>query len=166
MIQSLNDSMPLNDPSFKRAKDLALRFLSNRARSGREVEKKLREKEIDEETIREVITALEKVNLINDEAFAANWVEYRSRECLLGPLRLLLELEEKGVGEEIRARAVEECFQNMDEKELALAAAEKKIRSSGEISREKLKGRVFGYLQRRGFSSEAVYSAVNKLIND
>ncbi len=150
-------------PSLEHAKAIALRFLSYKSRTSQELEKKLREKHVDEETIHEVLRDLKDSELIDDSSYAVEWVDYRSKDKFIGPHRLLKELEMKGVSEEIRDKAVRECFQEMDEKEQAFKAAEKKMRQSEGGNEEKLKRRVCLHLQRKGFSSEAVYSAMGRI---
>jgi regulatory protein len=158
--------MPPQKSPLEQAKDAALRFISFRARTCREVEKKLREKDFGEETIREALDFLKNKKYVDDRAFAVEWVDCRSRNKFLGPLRLRKELEAKGVDEETRNKAVEKFFHHEDEKEFAFHAAERRMKACKDVSGEKLKRRLFGYLQRKGFSTEAAYSALNKVLDE
>ena len=157
--------MPSEKTPFQRARDIAYRYLSHRARSSHEVEKRLRERGVDESTLRQVLESLQKDKYVDDRSFARQWVECRSRNRFIGPFRLLRELQEKGIGEEIRAEAVREFFRGPEEeRDLALKAAEKRLRVSQGVEKEKLKGRLSRYLTGKGFSSEAVYFAINRLV--
>ncbi|MBI5186469.1 MAG: regulatory protein RecX [Nitrospinae bacterium] len=158
--------MPRQKSPLEQAKDAALRFLSPRARTCREVEKKLRDKGFGEETILEALAVLGNLKYLDDRAFAADWVECRSGNRFIGPLRLRKELEAKGVDEEIRNEAVDEYFRRSDEKGLALKAAERRLKIYKDVSGEKLKRRLFGYLQRKGFSTESALSALRKVLGE
>lgn len=141
-----------------------MRFLSPRARTCREVEKKLLDKGFGEETVRETLAVLKNLKYLDDRAFASDWVECRSGNRLIGPLRLRKELEAKGVDEEVRDEAVDEYFSRSDEKDLAFKAAERRMKIYKDVSGEKLKRRLFDYLRRKGFSTECALSALRNIL--
>ena len=73
---------------FAQGKSLALYYISFKMRTSSEVRKYLSEHEIDNtDQIDEVINALTKNNLINDKAYAENFIEGKI-SMALGPIKL------------------------------------------------------------------------------
>jgi regulatory protein len=70
----------------EKAHQRALNFLSYRPRSVAEVQRNLREKDVPEEIIEQEIKRLERVGLLDDEAFARYWIARRvaSEGCIRG----------------------------------------------------------------------------------
>ena len=86
------------------AREIALRRLSVRARSRKELAQDLKSRDVPAEAAAEVLDRFAEVGLINDAAFAEEWVESRGRRA--GASRLRQELRVKGVAEEHIAEAV------------------------------------------------------------
>jgi len=143
-----------------KATEAALVLLEVRARARREIETRLAQKGYEEEVIGKVIEKLTKLALLDDAAFAAQWVEAKTREGGSRPVgrrRLSSELYGKGVAKEQIAQAVEKVS-NADELVLARAAASKKVRTVP-TDRDALQAerrKLMGFLQRRGFGWETV----------
>src|SRR5438477_7684893 len=81
--------------------DSALRFLSYRPRSAREVEMRLRKKGNTPEQISAVIEKLRQRGYVDDRDFARFWVSNRMSFSPRGPRLLRSELRQKGVSQEI-----------------------------------------------------------------
>lgn len=132
----------------------ALGLLNYRARSTQELRGKLRDAEFDVDLIDEVIADLERSDLLDDEAFAHEWVYQRHHRR--GKTRLVLdhELADKGISPAIRAQALNQIDDD-DEAELAQALAEKKARKVKRIGSradyDKELRKIIGVLARRGF---------------
>jgi len=149
------------------AKNVAFHFLSYRARTCKEMEDKLRARHFSDKVIRKTLGYLKEQGYLDDRAFAVDWVESRSSNQCIGPIRLLRELDSKGIEEGIREGAVESLFQEVEEKALAQAAAEKRmamIRKAGDIDGPGMRRRLYGYMKRKGFSSETVHSVITGLM--
>ncbi len=95
-VQNLKRS-DLLESAYQRA----LNYLSYRDRSEQEIRKNLVKKEIPEEIIQEVLDKLRQSTLVNDRAFARNWIENRSQFKPRGKKALSVELRQKGVAREI-----------------------------------------------------------------
>ena len=137
----------------------ALRLLDQRARSEHELTDRLRRVDADypPELIDEVVADLARSGLLNDAAFAHEWV--RQRHTRRGKSRAALdqELKHKGVASEQRAAALEQ-ISGEDEQERARQVVEKKARSLREVPADRLQydkelRRLVGMLARRGFPS-------------
>ena len=131
-------------------------LLDQRSRSRQELYDRLVQAEFDPEVVDEVLDDLAHAGLINDAAFAAEWV--RQRHKRRGKSRSVLdrELREKGVSQEDRDEALAQ-IDAADEEAMARALAEKKARSVKSVpadrkEREKALRRIVGVLARRGFN--------------
>ncbi len=145
---------------FERAKQIAYRFLSYRPRSKKEIEKKLREKKFSKDTIIMVINLLEENNYINDREFTLNYIRYRMENRPVGRASLEYELRKKGISSYLIEESLREIYgDGFDEYEIAVKMAEKKMDSL------KDKRKLFGYLQRKGFSYDTIERVVTALIN-
>lgn len=133
-----------------------LGLLDQRSRSRQELYDRLVQAEFDPEVVDEVLDDLAHAGLIDDAAFAAEWV--RQRHKRRGKSRSVLdrELREKGVIQEDRDEALSQ-IDAADEEAMARALAEKKARSVKSVpadrkEREKALRRIVGVLARRGFN--------------
>lgn len=146
----------------QQAIERAINYLSFRPRSQEEVRRHLRKKETPAEIIEDALTYLQSMDYINDKTFTSFWVENREQFNPRGSRALRNELRMKGVEREI----VEEAVDDEHDEELALRAGRKKAlllaRTPG-MDHAKFRNRLSGFLQRRGFSYEAVSHAVRTL---
>jgi len=131
---------------LEKAKAYALKYLTYRPRSIKEVKDYLKKKKVSPEIIEKVIDYLLTLSYLNDEEFCALWIRNRMQLKPMGKKRLYNELVEKGV----EASLIEEVLQKMmpEEVEIRLARQlliKKKLRIN---EPEKLKS----FLYRRGFS--------------
>jgi regulatory protein len=143
------------------AREIALRRLSVRARSRTELARDLKRRDVPAEAAAEVLDRFTEVGLIDDAAFAAEWVESRGRRS--GASRLRQELRLKGVAEEHIAEAI-----GARDGEADLAnARELAIRRCGAmqgLDRVVRQRRLTAFLIRRGFSSSVVRRVVAEVL--
>ena len=145
----------------KEAKDIALRFLSFRRRTERQVQEKLQKKGFDEKTIKATIDKLKEFDLINDLEFATAWVKDRLTYKPRGQKLLKQELWKKGIKKEIIEQATEELCQ--DEDKSALELLEKIKKRYKDLEPKVAKRRMFNFLLRRGFSYETTKRALSQV---
>lgn len=132
-----------------KAKQTAYRFLSFRARSRHEMERKLREKGFSAETIRETLGTLDHLGYLNDREFAHNFVRQKLQRKEIGRAVLKSGLLEKGIEKGIIEEVLKEVFRETNEKEIASRALD---RYRGSHDRR----RASAFLLRRGFPYEVV----------
>jgi regulatory protein len=132
------------------AMDRALNFLGYRARSRVEVERRLHRAGYGEGTVDAVVGRLVELGYVNDGEFARTFVEGRAAKY--GPRRLMRDLRQGGVDPEVSRQAVDERFEGDMERQAAFAAA--KRRYNTEEGSDAQSRRVYGFLARRGFSTE------------
>lgn len=148
----------------------ALRLLDQRARSHSELRGRLTDLEFDPRIIEEVLDDLQRAGLLDDAAFAHEWV--RQRHARRGKSASVLdrELREKGVAEAVRAAALEQ-IDSSDEEAAARAAAEKKARTvktvpADRAERDKVLRRIVGVLARRGYGGEMSLRIARSVLDD
>lgn len=144
------------------AKEVALRFLSFRRRTEKEVKDKLKKKDYDEKTIKRTIDKLKEYDLINDSEFAIAWVKERLAHKPRGKKLLKQELWKKGIKRAIIDQVTEELCQNEDKSASELLQKiQKRYRN---LEPKVARRRMYGLLLRRGFSYETVNQALKNII--
>jgi regulatory protein len=145
----------------KESKDAALKFLSYRMRSEKEVRDKLRKKEFAQDIIDEVIGDLKRVNLLDDYEFTSAWIRDRISNKPRGKTLLKQELWKKGIKDETIEKVLKEYFED-EEEELNLAKnlLEKRKKRYENLDKNIAKRRMMSFLLRRGFSYEIVKQAL------
>jgi regulatory protein len=142
-----------------RAVTAALRLLSLRPRSEREIRDALKRRATPEEVITETLERLASARLIDDGAFAENYVELRDRSSPRSRRLLAAELAARGVSKAER----EGALATVDEADAAYRAAGKKARSMGTAAKADFQRRLGEYLLRRGFSYDTAREATRRL---
>ncbi|MBM2846333.1 MAG: regulatory protein RecX [Bacteroidetes bacterium] len=152
------------------ARNVALRFLSYRQRSRKEIRDKLREKEFGEEEINQALDALERTGLVNDAAFARMFAHDHLALRPTGSILLKRKLLMLGVDKATIEEALADVMQNVDQNENAQQAGEKFLRKALAISpaqeKHRLRSKLTQFLVRRGFGWDAIGSAVAALLTD
>lgn len=146
-----------------KVRERALRLLDQRSRSRHELRERLldprRVKEgedgPDPDLVDDVLDSLTRSGLIDDEAFAREWVRQRFERRGKSTTVLRRELQDKGVSAADRESALQQIDES-DERELARELARKKARSvkavpADRAERDKELRRIVGVLARRGF---------------
>ena len=89
------------------AYDIAIKYLSNRLRSIKEVREYLKKKEIDKEIIDEIINKLKSQKYLDDKIYAKAFINDQINFSNNGPYKIRKELENNGVYSNI----VDECME-------------------------------------------------------
>ena len=144
------------------AHEAALRLLSYRPRSERELGQRLRLRGLAGEVVDEEIERLRGAGLLDDEAFAQSWVEDRQANAPRGQRLLRYELLGRGV----RAELAEAAVASVDDRTAALALARGRVSRLGDLSFEQFSRRLAGFLERRGFGYDVVAEAVRTTWNE
>jgi regulatory protein len=147
-----------------KAYNAALNFLSARPRSTREIRDRLRQKDYPDDHIDVALAKLEKLGLVNDEAFARFWVENRQNCRPKGARALQSELQQKGVEREVISQVLDTMTNTDDERDNALVIARGALRRyQNEPDKWAFSRKMGAFLQRRGFGFEAIKPAVDTL---
>jgi regulatory protein len=141
---------------FDKAYNLALAYVARRVRSEWELRDYFRRKEIDDDAGEQILDRLRNYGYVNDLAFARSWVENRRLLKSISRRRLMLELRQKHVADDI-VRAVFEEDETSDRDTLR-DLIEKKRRQSKYQDDIKL----MQYLVRQGYSYDDVKSVLRR----
>ncbi len=146
----------------QRARNSAYKLLEFRNRSEKELRDKLKEKKFSCQIIDETITYLKKYDLIDDNLFTKQWIHFRLNKPF-GIHRIRFELKMKGIKESIIKKHLDEAMQEYQELEVVQELAQKRAKKYKGIEEQKIRQRVYGYLSRRGFSSNSISKALKEL---
>lgn len=148
----------------RRAKEAALRWLSQRARSRAEIRRGLERKGYAGEVVEAVLSELEQLDLVDDRQFTRAWVEARTMSRPMGSRRIVHELRQKGVAPEVIEAALQERATPEGELLLARVAARQAIRRLRDEEPAALRRKLAAALSRRGFSWSVVSQAIEELL--
>jgi regulatory protein len=137
----------------------AARLLGYRPRSESEMRQRLARHGYDETTIEKTLDKLKDAGLVDDGAFARYWVENRDLNRPRSKRLTKMELRGKGVEAEIIEQAVSE----IDEKESAYRAAQKRAGRLAALDQREFRLRLGQYLGRRGFNYAIIKEITGKL---
>lgn len=153
---------PADDAAYQSAMERAGRLLATTARSEGELRSRLSGAGYQAAVVERVVARLIELRLIDDLAFARNWIERRARSRGLSPAAAVAELEAKGVRRDTAEAAV--VAAGLDEDAVALDWA---VRLAGKVAHRPLAeqaGRLREMLLRRGFSAEAADGAARAVL--
>jgi regulatory protein len=141
------------------ARAILLDQLTGRARSRQELADKLRQRRVPDEIATRLLDRFTEVGLVDDAAFARQWVESRQAGRGLAKRALADELRRKGVDADVVREAVDEVGP-ADEEAAARALVRKKLRSLERVDRATATRRLAGMLARKGYSAGLAFAVV------
>lgn len=140
--------------------DIAIKYISIRLRSVKEVKEYLKKKYEEEKLIEEAITKLKKLGYLDDNKFAKAFIKDKLNFTSWGDYKIKLELDHLGVSHEI----IEENISNIDEnilEEKMKKQIEKIIRTNKKYKDSELKNKIYTHLVTTGFTKEKVIRVLN-----
>lgn len=141
---------------YVRGRDKAMRMLSLRSRSRREIDSALRMLGIADAVRQGIVAELEEAGLIDDARFAREFVSVRKDTRRVGPHRLRVDMNKLGLNRAVVDKALS-TYGTDEQETLARALVERTLR--GGIVDEKALRRVVALLKRKGYD----YSVVNRV---
>ena len=152
------DTGPDADPESV-ARKILLDQLTGRARTRAELATKLAQREVPDDVAARLLDRFEEVGLVDDAAFAREWVEQRQSGRGLASRALAQELRRKGVADEVVRETLDEIDPD-DEVEAARSLVRAKLRSVRSLEHDKATRRLVGMLARKGHSPSVCYRVV------
>ena len=147
------------------ARKILLDQLTGRARTRHQLAEKLAQKNVPDELATRLLDRFEEVGLVDDAAFAREWVQQRSTGRGLARRALAHELRGKGIDDEIADQALDQVDGD-DELELARELVRRKLRSVAGLDPDKATRRLVGMLARKGHSPGVAYAVVKEELAD
>lgn len=141
----------------------ALKMLTRRALTIRELIDKLRRKGFDRRVAEETAGKCLELGYINEESIAEDHIRRGREDKLTGRFLLKHELGSRGIDRYLIDRVLDRLYPEGDEKEIALRFSLRKIRGMSDLSSEKRDRRVGSALHRRGFNGETIAAVMNEI---
>jgi regulatory protein len=144
------------------AREICLRLLTDRARTRQELAAALARKGVPAEAAAEVLDRFGEVGLIDDAAFAGQWVRSRHVHRGLGRRAIAIELRRKGVADEVAGEALAEVDAESEDRR-ARELVDRKLRSLAigtPDQRATAARRLVGMLARKGYGAGTAYRVV------
>ena len=147
----------------KSCHERALGLLAVRARSRRELERRLLQAGFGSEEVEDVLGRLGRVGLVDDEAFARQLAEHAFRVKRSGRRAVSSALASKGVAAELIERVIEASAGDDDLRAEALART--KASRMGSVEPAKAFPRLTALLVRRGYSPDVARQAARRALS-
>lgn len=166
---SLEEGMELSEEAYqhiihevigKRAIKRAMHILERQERTEFQLRRKLLQSAYPEEAIEDAIAYVKEYHYLDDERYARTFIcfqqEKRSRQ------RIKHDLMQRGIPKDLIEVCMEEEFV-FDEREQIRILLEKKHFSPDEADRKEWQ-KIYGFLQRRGFSSSDILAQMRRSV--
>ncbi len=140
----------------------ALKLLSYRSRSRKEMLERLKKKGFDNKQINNTMEFLEDTDLIKDEVLVTELFRYAIEKKYLGRKGIEMFLSMRGINRELIDETVLTHTRQM-EREAALKLVKKKSRPLKNYPEYIVKRRLWGILERRGFSTDTINTALKSM---
>jgi len=151
---------------FEKFLNSALRFLSYRPRSEKEVADNLKKKKASDSIVQLVIKKLKEQRFLNDREFAKWWIEQRTVVKPTGLRLIKIELKRKGIDKELIDEIIQESEHLVrNELEMARTLVQKRIDKLKNLDRQKIYQKLGGFLSRRGFDYDTIKKSIDEFIS-
>ena len=150
------------EESLNKAKSIVYRLLNIRLRSEHELRAKLASKKIPHAIVEQAIRYFRELDLVSDRQFARQWITSRLKKPF-GLNRIRLELTEKGIPTTVIQAELDEASKGYDELATAAQLAQHRAGKYKNIEPVKVRQRLYGYLQRRGFTVSTVLKVIRNI---
>ncbi len=144
------------DEKVDKIYNYCFKILSFKPYSEFEIRKKIRGrfKNLREKILNEVLEKLKELKYVNDEEFAENYINYRTKISPRGKFLLKQELLKKGIEGSLIEQTLDKI--NLDELDLAKQLVEHKTKSLKSFEPQKQKEKLMRFLQSRGFGYDVI----------
>jgi regulatory protein len=146
---------------FNAAKAAAIRYLSVKLKTEKEVRQKLKEYRYDNVTIGKVVEELKAMGYINNNLYIQKYLYDRSRMKPKSKKMLRYELQSKGLPVEDIDKVLSEW--KIDEYSVAENIIRKKF-GKYDLNDETIQKKIYSFLKHRGFDFSVAEEVINRLI--
>lgn len=136
----------------------AVKYISVRVRSEKEITDYLKRMIDDDELIREIIDKLYKNKLLDDEQFTKAFINDKFKFSSMGPYMIVAELKKHQIPDEVIYRYLNDISKE-EIMEKMMKQVNKIVKSSK--SKDKLKHKIYINLMRLGYYSEDIMKCLN-----
>ncbi|MDO8621470.1 MAG: regulatory protein RecX [Candidatus Levybacteria bacterium] len=151
---------------FEKFYNKALKFLSYRPRSEKEIRDKLFQKKTPQDLIEKIVSKLKEQKFINDEEFAKLWIESRNRSKPRSLRLIKLELKRKGIeGDIIDKMTNDEGLMIKDLESAKKLVAKRMARLKG-LDRQKIYEKLGRFLASKGFGWDTIKQVIDEVLSE
>ena len=151
----------VRDTKLQEYYNLCDKYISYRIRSVKEIEDYLKKKNVGLEDIEEVVDALKRDQLLDDDHFAECFIKDKLSFTTMGNYKIINELQKQHISSDI----IDKYSYLMDD-DVMLSRIErlvnKKMLATGNLSGYKLRDKIYRYLIGQGYSSSLVVTVLNE----
>lgn len=148
---------------FDKYYDKALRFLSFRPRSEKEVRDNLKKKKASDSTVDLIIKKLKDQKFLNDQEFTKWWIEQRTIVKPTGKRIIKIELQRKGIDKEMMQEVLENSEDLVhNELDMARDLVQRRFKKYRGMERQEVYRKLGGFLSRRGFDYDTIKKAIDE----
>lgn len=152
-----------NTLNFREAKSLAVRYLSIKLRTQKEIRTKLQDAEYGSDCTEKVIDELKAIGYINDKLYAQKYVFDRSKLKPLSKKLMKHELQTRGISEEV----ADEVLDDWKVEDIAVAESLLKRKfGKYDLTDEKILKKASMFLLHRGFSHDTIREAIQDVAGE
>lgn len=138
----------------------AVRYLSLRPRSTKEIEEYLLKKDFTPETVKQTVERLLDLNYLNDEEFGKTFMKGRQEFKGRSKYFIKYELKQKGLDSNLIDTLSNEAH---DDLETAKVFVERKRRAYSRLDKFEFQQKMMRLLQSRGFSFDIIHKALQDI---
>jgi regulatory protein len=148
--------------------DRALNLLAHRARSARELRRRLVQKGEPPALIDAALERLERMGLIDDAEYARQVARSKVMAQGASKRRVRQELFKRGVSSDLADAAIDEVYEDeaVDPGEIVERAARKRLKALAGLDPETRRRRLYGFLARRGYESDEIRAAMATVLGE
>ena len=162
-LPGVPDQVPETRDQVPKVKEAALRLLTVRARSRRELERRLERRGFAARDIAAALDRLSEAGLVDDAAFAAAYAQSRGRRGADSRV-IAAELRDRGVDPKLAERAAEAAVPVDERAERCLEVAAARLARMEGLAPDVRFRRLAAYLDRRGYPPDLIDSVLAELV--
>lgn len=152
-----------NTLNFQSCKSAAIKYLSYKMRTEKEVRTKLHEDGFDADCIERTAGELKAIGYINNKLYAQKYIYDRSKLKPKSKKLLKLELMSRGISQEIAEEVLEDW--KVDEESVAESLTRKKF-GKYDINDDTTVRKIYMFLNHRGYNSEVIRNVIGRMSSE
>jgi regulatory protein len=152
------------ETASRQALNVAVRLLTRRDHTRYEIRQKLKQRGFGSDEILAAVAECERLNYIEDERTARVYIGQLVRRGF-GFRRIAIELKKKGLQGNSIEDILEQQQSEIDEREIARHALQKKIKSfEREADQKKRRDKIYRFLDYRGFNRSIISDLIREFV--